>query len=531
MNNQFSFSQIKQKLNLNVNTVLLSLYVSFVWFAYLFAYYLDKCSSMGVFLGLVLVMTVISFLVIPKVIGYVSKVNIEKGEQATRKDKLRFFAISFVVIFAYFLLWFIAYYPGGFHADSLGQFQQVAEGWWHDWNPVWHTIICFGLPYFLTHKVGAIILAQIIYMSLILAYAGETIYEYANKKWACIATMLVVLNPFVGINAVIADKDVDFGLACLFLFICAMRISLSKGEWEKEWWKMVPMAFALGCSFLFRHNGPLFTLTMVIALFFVMNKKRWLLMTGAFLVMVILIKGPLYSKLDAVHPGGRVVETMGLPLTIIGNVVVEHPEAMDEEVKEYVYAMGDQQFWEEFYVCGNFNEIKFRDNFHLGIVDDEGRGKALHIMMKCIKASPQSALKAAFRLTGLVYGIDGETDDKYLPTIGDNKFYIIYKGNINLKSFFEVLNDFSRNTFLRYFCRYTGVANLIVLICMMAKCKLNSKEDWKKIGICLPLFAYNYGTMILLTAPDVRFFFLTFIMYPIMSVYLICSGAPKGEDV
>ena len=516
-------SSLAKKNNWTLNTVLISAYVSIVWFAYLFSYYLDQCSSIGVFMALVLVMTAVTFLAVPRIVGYISKVTAVTPVNLTQKDKLKFFAINAGVIFAYFLLWFIAYFPGGFHADSLGQYQQVAEGWWHDWNPVWHTIVCFGLPTWITHRFGSIILAQILYMALILGYAGETIYEYAGKKWAWTATLLVILNPFVGINAVIADKDVDFGLACLFIFICAMRISLSKGEWENKWWKMVAMGFALGCSFLFRHNGPLFAIAMIIALFFVMNRKKWLITLVTFVAMVGLIKGPLYSHLEAVKPQGRVTETMGLPLTIIGNVVVEHPEVLDEETKEYVYAMADQQYWEDWYICGNFNEIKFRDDFNLGVVDAAGRGKTLKVMMNCIKAAPQSAFKAAFRLTGLVYSIDGYTEDKYLPTIGDNKFAIVYRGNSSLKSFFEVWNDFCRNSFLRYFCRYTGMANLVILLCMMAKCRLNKAEDWKKIGLCLPLFVYNYGTMILLTAPDMRFFFLTFMMYPIMAVYLIKS--------
>jgi len=525
--------KIAEKMNLNLNTVLMSAYVSFVWFAYLFAYYLKECASMGVFFGLVLMMAVVSFLVIPKVMKWVSQIKIPARDVLNTKQKVLHFLIYSLVIFGYMFIWYKAYYPGGFHADSLGQYMQVVEGWWHDWNPVWHTIFCFGLPIWLTHRLGAVIMFQIIYFALIIGFMAETIDEYAGSKWAAGSVAVIILNPFVCINAMIADKDVDFGLACMAVMICSVRMYLynkkahsenPEGEvklWEDKVWKVLLMSFALGCSFLFRHNGPLFTLAIVIALFFIMNRKKWIIMTAVFMVMVAAIKGPLYNSLDAVKPGGRVTETVGLPLTIIANCVVENPELLDPEVKEFVYSIADQELWEICYVCGNFNEVKFREDFNMKVVDETGRGKVLKYMLSCIKNSPQASFRAAFRLTGLVYGIDGNTDDDYKVVIGENKFDIRYFGNAKLKNFFEIYNEFCRNSIFKYLCRYTGVTNLIMLVCILSRRKLNIREDWKKIGLCLPLFAYSYGTMLLLTAPDMRFFLVSFLMYPLIVFFML----------
>lgn len=531
------------KMNLNVNSVLMSLYVSFVWFALLFAYYLKECTSMRVFFALVMLMTIVTFLVIPRVMKWVSELFINRTVPLEKKQKLLRFIIYSIIIFAYLLLWYIAYFPGGFHADSLGQYQQVVEGWWHDWNPVWHTIICFGLPIWLTHWFGSIILMQIIYIALTIGFMAETIDEYAGTKWAVGSIAVVILNPFVGINAMMADKDVDFGIACVLLTICAIRMYLSNRKqkidnpegnlvlWESKIWRVILMSFALGCAFLFRHNGPLFVLTLVIALFFVMDKKRWIIMTLLFVVMVAGIKGPLYSTLDAVKPGARVRETVGLPLTIIANCVVETPELLDPEVKEFAYSMADYEVWETYYVCGNFNEIKFRDELDITVVDNMTRGQVFKLMLSCLKSSPQASLRAAFRLTSLVYGIDGETDDDYAVVIGENKFNIQYFGNPQLKNFFDIYNDFCRESVFKYFCRYTGITNLIMLICILSKRKLNSKEDWKKIGLCLPIFAYTYGTMLLLTAPDMRFFLVNFMMYPLIACFMLYEEQQNNNDI
>lgn len=534
--------KIADRMNLNLNSILMSLYVSAVWFAYLFAYWLGECASMSVFMALVLMMTIATFLVIPRVMKWISEINIKDRCALSRKQKWIHFAIYSVVIFAYLFVWYKAYYPGGFHADSIGQYMQVVEGWWHDWNPVWHTIICFGLPIWLTHRIGAIIMMQIIYFALIIGFMAETIDEYAGVKWAAGSIAVIILNPFVCINAMIADKDVDFGLACMALMICSVRMYLSnhksnsdetqgrKKLWEESIWRIILMAFALGCAFLFRHNGPLFVLTIVIAFFFIMKKKQWIIMTVLFALMVAGIKGPLYKSLDAVKPGGRVTETVGLPLTIIANCVVENPELLDPEVREFAYKIAPQELWETCYLCGDFNQVKFREDFNMRVVDETGRGKVLKYMLSCIKNSPQASFRAAFRLTGLVYGIDGNTDDDYTIIIGANKFDIQYFGNAQLRNFFDIYNDFCRETIFKYLCRYTGVTNLIMLLCILSRRKLNSKEDWKKIGLCLPLFAYSYGTMLLLTAPDMRFFLVSFMMYPLIVFFMLYDHKDTESD-
>ena len=42
--------------------------------------------------------------------------------------------------------------------------------------------------------------------------------------------------------------------------------------------------------------------------------------------------------------------------------------------------------------------------------------------------------------------------------------------------------------------------------------------------MAVPLLAYDYGTMLLLTGPDSRFFFITFLVTPLLIVYALCEG-------
>lgn len=55
-----------------------------------------------------------------------------------------------------------------------------------------------------------------------------------------------------------------------------------------------------------------------------------------------------------------------------------------------------------------------------------------------------------------------------------------------------------------------GIINLIVVLGILSKFDIHT---WKKSFLCIPLLVYNFGTMLLLTGNDVRFFYLNFMRW------------------
>ena len=43
----------------------------------------------------------------------------------------------------------------------------------------------------------------------------------------------------------------------------------------------------------------------------------------------------------------------------MGNVVKEAPEKLDEETLNFAYSIAPKKDWEDFDVCGSFNDLKF----------------------------------------------------------------------------------------------------------------------------------------------------------------------------
>ncbi|MBQ7569504.1 MAG: hypothetical protein IJT22_01100, partial [Synergistaceae bacterium] len=62
---------------------------------------------------------------------------------------------------------------------------------------------------------------------------------------------------------------------------------------------------------------------------------------------------------------------------------------------------------------------------------------------------------------------------------------------------------------------HIGLINLIILICLIAKFK------FKKLFLALPLLIYNFGTMLLLSGADFRFFYYSIAIMPALVLMLL----------
>ena len=60
-----------------------------------------------------------------------------------------------------------------------------------------------------------------------------------------------------------------------------------------------------------------------------------------------------------------------------------------------------------------------------------------------------------------------------------------------------------------------------MLAFMLGRSRLNSGSDWKRLHQCLPIFVHDYGTMLLLTGDDLRFFYLTYLLCPVIILLML----------
>ena len=430
------------------------------------------------------------------------------------------FVLSF--LFSAFILgiWLYAFYPGGYAPDSIVQYTEALTGSYSNWHPVWHTLLFFTLPLKIFKSTVSIVILQILYFSLMIGFLGVTLSRLGGIKLSIIGVLYILLNPYTGEIGVYPLKDVAFAIAGGVLFLCVVNIYISKGGWLSSWWKYLLIIVSFVNATLFRHNAILFTAPLLLSLFFLLSKKKVFAISAVSAVLYFLITGPLYSSLHVSKPGARVIETTGFPHTMIFNVAKVCPEKMDEELSEYVYSMASPERCQE-YILGSFNSIKWGE-FNGTPIEQAGYAGVLKMTWKSIQASPVQAFKAAIAVSNTVYGIETGKPGAWGPAIDSNDWGIEQIKNDTLASFLDNYRLVINSTSLSYF-RIHGFALFLIVAAICVKL---SRDNRHKILICLCILFYDFGTMLLLSGNDIRFFYITYVVCPVILGLLFWNSRP-----
>ena len=522
-----------------INRIILALYLSFILICQVIASP-ELCGSYLV-IGVVAV-TVFSFVVSPFIIRFFSRLSVNDKTRFDKltpvKLKLLFYGVPLFVL----LLYYFAYYPGGFINDSLSQFYQYFYGQYSDWHPAFHTLFAFTLPLKLTNGwIGSVVLFQILIMTAAIGYSLETIHEYAGKVYVIGCMIYILCNPLIAIS-VNPWKDTSFAIGTMLLMTFSLRIFITKGVWLRKPVNSVLFVAVMVFTTLFRHNAILFTLPLMLALFFCIPFKRFTCLLMACIALFAVIKGPLYSAAGVERQTGRrQIETMGLPLNVIGAAVANTPEVLDQDILDFAYGIAPAQIWEEHYESGNFNIIKWGtqddmdESVNIDYVDNYEASEIMDMMFRAFAKSPYECARSLVKLTEGVFTV---TDDHYMliePYIDENYFGIGVPG-IGIDNYLGLNKPSTRSNlltsffygsrlFVRQFCPhiflYYGVAILAVIVSVCSKLSLRKLKDWKVILFALPLLAYDYGTSLLLTGSNdcPRYFYCTVLIVPVLLVF------------
>lgn len=456
----------------------------------------------------------IIFLLVPKIYSYVLKVSFTSPADISKKTHV--FLIVSGIVFVFLLICYIGCYPGCFSGDTIDQYRQAVTGKYTDWHPAWHTILFFTLPLKLTHLTGSIAFFQIIYFSLFMGYFAFTIYLYADIVYALIATAFIMLGPFNLEIILYPLKDIAFAIAAGFSMLFATHIYFSKGNWCKKTYRIFIFAFMLANATLFRHNGILFTFFLLLILAFFMQKKKYLLLVSVTVLIFLFVHIGVYSFFNVKKPGKRIQETMGVPLTIITSVVKDCSDRLNDKTLYFVEELTkNQPKWKSYHNSSGFNSIKYGEGRpNNEIIEKVGVSGILKMTYHCFAVAPKQSLISFIQLTRPVFVLDFVCNDGI--GIAKNELGIKHSG-IKIIYFTEKVYLFLINKIPpRNIFSVLGFTILIMLSFMLFKTDFTKFSDWKRLLLCIPIFTYNFGTMLLLSGHDVRFFFINFLVCPIV---------------
>lgn len=439
----------------------------------------------------------------------------------------------YLIPLAAFLVYFIACFPGGYSDDSFNQYTQAVQNQYNDWHPVLHTLLAFKLPLTLSGGwSGSVVLLQILCFSGVIGYGCQVIRKYFGTLRAVIAMAWIVLNPVIMLTAMHPWKDVGFAICAMLLTVFALQTLVTKGQWLRHPVCMICFAVVAVLASIFRHNGVLFTAPLVLGVVLCLSKKRALALLVSIVLLFVAVKGPVYMILDAEKPGRRQVETLGVPMAIIGAVASESPELLDAETKEFVYQVAPKEVWEEKYELGNFNSIKYAEQTDNDVIEAYGTAKVLSMTLRCIKASPVQALRSFVALTGKLYALDEANIGFVYPRIGGNDCGLRQIPNMTLiklcKTYTQAVGKYLPHLFM-----HLGIQHFILLAFVLAKVKLKQRQGWTKLLMVLGVFCYNFGSGLLLSAQaDIfRFFFYTFALMPMLLLILCYNEKERSRPL
>lgn len=502
---------IKEKKQTDIAALLLTVYSSIVWLIFA-SEYLES-------MAIIIFISVMSYLCVGFFLKKIRSFDDVSPKYLDKQKKIIIFASASLIVFLIMMIWFWAALPGSFSVDSINQYTQAYTGRYVDWHPVWHTFVFFTLPLKIFGTASSIVFLQILYFVFVMGYLTLTIAELWNVKAAALSVSYIILNPYTCFIMLYPWKDVAFAIGGLFCTI--MSIRLVKFKNTNKLWKLIILGIFLAFTTLFRHNAILYTAPLVIFIAFNTKKDTWLKILSSFVIVLVLIKGPVYSALGVTTPGSRVLEVAGLPLTIIGNVVVETPNKMDDELSDFAYSMATKEERNEYYSCGSFNNIKWCGIADTSVVEKQGYIGMFKLMLKCFKLSPSASLEALFKCTNLVYGFEDGNKGYVKLSIYYNEYGIerSEKASDICNGFINTYYNFINESMFKYFATY-GIAIFVMMLLVLGKLKFNSWESWKKAFLIIPILCYDFGTMLLLTTyADSRFFFITFLVTPLIVVY------------
>lgn len=266
----------------------------------------------------------------------VSRLTSAEAAPARRLSDKQFFHLSFGLLLVCWLPIFLAFYPGIFSYDVLGQLIQGREmPYWKN-NPLLNTLLVSGL-YEIGVRTGnpnlGVALYSVLQMAVLSAavsHAARTIRAAGCHGALCWAAVILPgILPYHGILAVSTTKDILFSAAILLLSSFLFEVLHQPERWKtgRQWIKLI-VTTALMC--LLRNNGwPALIVAMLLML--LLGRRKAIRALCALLAGLILFAGA-DSALQAACKAQdwRTSETMSVPMQQMARVITLHPEWLND---------------------------------------------------------------------------------------------------------------------------------------------------------------------------------------------------------
>jgi hypothetical protein len=424
------------------------------------------------------------------------------------------------ICFIAFLFLYLINFPGLITTDNESQWSQIQSFTFNNWHPAIHTFIMWLLTRIINHY-GFIIFCQIIVFSFSIGILIATLeaWGFSRAVQICL-TLFFILNPMVKNILMFAYKDTLFTILFSFTITFLINTYFSGGKWLSSIKNVFKLSFCITLLSIVRHNGILLTLPLVLALLFFYIKKspKLFLLIPFTAVMIFLIRFPLYTALNVHYPNNTYSESLGVPMTIMCDVLIKNPEALPENARKLLLDFDSETGWTKKYELGNFSSVKGKFD-GARIISTIPKEEFFRMFMATVMADPYNSFQAFRNHSAFVWEIfTAENNFISAPWKRD----IARETNI-VKKLFMYATVFYDNAItsilpLGWVLSRNGWHILILILAgVISLYRCNTKV----FLFIVPVLFYTLTTMLLLSASDFRYFQSNTVVIPPIVLVLL----------
>lgn len=452
-----------------------------------------------------------------------------------RTGILQCWLISFsIMLFGQMLFWG-AFFPGGFNLDALNQWYQI-----HGELPVsnWHSPLVTFFYWTITRlsdSLSVCIAVQLVLFSSAAALLISELYrQYISQRMAAVVSILMALNPAIGRINVSLVKDIYFSIILLLMYFVLLRVIGTNGYILRSKLTILASSFLLTALILVRHNGILMTAAIILALLIYYKKYRPFVVRILFIssLLTILIEGPIYRTFNVAPHANIVGESVGVPMAIMVNALVNDPDNIPDDAKDFLHSIEpNDSAWKNSYVIGEWDSCKWTIGDNTGdgmLLSSTPLTKIIVLIAKTAIACPNASYQSFRENTRIIWQAIGSCN--WLPFVfqEENPYQIIYRPVASLSSIEANYFSLFSTGPLGIYHWNTGL-QISVLLLLFLRCV---KRGSVTTGILIfPLLLYNIGTSLIIAGPNYRYFYCNAVLFVPLILYLFCAKQQDPEPV
>lgn len=516
---------------ISIGTVILwvvfSIIVTFLFFGKPLLYTADGFWLTGAHLPIFVMMTILVGIYVLLSLCAIKKLKgdvIRPIDRPDVKNPLAHMLILFVFQVLVFSVYMVALNPGNMSYDTFNQVSQITGLVpYNTWHPIGHTLL-IGLLLKIWHNFAILTIFQIVFFAFVTSRFYETLIRYGIGLLPVYAlAVLITLMPNTGINVVTLWKDIPYTAALLWGTNIILLMCLTTDYFSKKRHVLEFVVCTLAIC-LFRYNGILTFLLMVVFGMFYIVRYREREKSINFVVSVVLILGMVFfvnvvipAQLNAdPNPPAMKLRTIYQGLGAVYFAGCE--TTLDAKTREVVESVATPKQLKELYNA-YFADI-YSNNIprFLNNLSKVSTGEAIKLYISTMRQYPDIVLGDKFNLAIMIWSVTKDPfsyNNNYTTAIepemqsvfGVERDANVLTNKVNTYAK-ETTNQYLTNTFVWRIGFWLALTIILLL-------ELIIKRD-RRVLLYIPLVSNAVVVFLTMPAQDYRYVWFIALICPFL---------------